>query len=126
MTRERAKELLPIIQAYAEGKDVQVFDGCQWHDLSKPSPAFEGLEYRIKPEPKLRPWKPEEVPVGALIRHKATWSGIRMMIVCAWNNGIKAHDSGDGIQLSFGGALESYEHSTDGGKTYLPCGILES
>lgn len=54
MTRERAKELLPIIQAYADGKDVQfksTTDG-EWYCDSKPD-WTRGLIYRIKPEPRV-------------------------------------------------------------------------
>lgn len=55
MTRERAKELLPVIQAWAEGKDVQ----CKrQHQLNGPwidngYPAWDdNLDFRIKPEPR--------------------------------------------------------------------------
>ena len=37
MDRERAKELLPFIQALAEGKTIQVFGADEeWHDNSAP------------------------------------------------------------------------------------------
>lgn len=62
MTRERAKELLPIIQAYAEGKKIQFLSRQQqlngkwidvWYDCCiepcEPN-FFEQTEYRIKPE----------------------------------------------------------------------------
>ena len=32
MTREQAKELLPIIQAFAEGKNIQFLSDGEWHD----------------------------------------------------------------------------------------------
>jgi hypothetical protein len=56
MNRERAKELFPIIKAYAEGKDIQFrLDDDGWHDvvesLALTFPA-EDYEYRIKPEPR--------------------------------------------------------------------------
>ena len=62
MTREEAKELLPIIQAFAEGKVIQC-KNCitnEWRDFDEP--AFNGLpdNYRIKPEPKYRPFKSQE------------------------------------------------------------------
>lgn len=57
MTRERAKELLPVIQAYAEGKNVQVsVDGHTWNDVSSADARFElnvPSQYRIKPEPRV-------------------------------------------------------------------------
>ena len=49
MNRERAKELLPIIQAFADGKDI-LYDGSRVED-----PAFDdeiGI-YEINPEPEV-------------------------------------------------------------------------
>lgn len=50
MNREEAKRLLPIIQAYAEGKIVQVMDADKgWLDVF--NPLFKpGYLYRIKPD----------------------------------------------------------------------------
>lgn len=52
MTREDAKELLPIIQAYAEGKVIQMKDSGDggWYDMTGLI-KFDGLPdiYRIKP-----------------------------------------------------------------------------
>ena len=57
MTREEAKELLPIIQAFAEGKTIEFMltDG-DWQVANSPT-WRSGLTYRIKPEPKYRPFK---------------------------------------------------------------------
>ena len=57
MTREEAKELLPIIQAFAEGKAIQQTDGYDWYDLDDPDFMASGSSYRIKPETKYRPFK---------------------------------------------------------------------
>ena len=52
MTRERAKELLPIITEYADGKTVQWFwNGLGWRDADGASFDGEGVKWRIKPEP---------------------------------------------------------------------------
>ena len=52
MTREQAKKLLPIIQAYAEGKIVEFFSAldCEWHELTDPLFFDAPIEYRIKPK----------------------------------------------------------------------------
>lgn len=57
MTRERAKQLLPIIQAYAEGKKIQFCDAANcWLVVDEPSFA-DKYDYRIEPEPpKPREW----------------------------------------------------------------------
>ena len=58
MTQEKVKKLLPIIQALAEGKPIQLKDLTgNWVDVD-----FINVEicnpnyYRIKPEPKYRPF----------------------------------------------------------------------
>ena len=63
MTREEAKELLPIIQAFADGKMIQdSIDGSKWFDTDEINLEYEGqkIKHRIKPEPKYRPFKTQE------------------------------------------------------------------
>ena len=59
MNRERAKELLPIIQAFVKGKTIEFRErGCTlWTESISPIFNFAIFEYRIKPEPKYRPFK---------------------------------------------------------------------
>ena len=61
MTREEAKILLPIIQAYAEGKTIQVVDTTDqcgtWEDVVDLKINTDFEDYRIKPEQKYRPFK---------------------------------------------------------------------
>ena len=63
MNRNQAKALLPIIQEYAEGKTIQSRcvkgDTSLWYDDEDPS-FDDDFEYRIKPEPKYRPFKDAE------------------------------------------------------------------
>ena len=60
MNRKEAKELMPIIQAFAEGKTIQYYDSlidiADWEDCENPN--FENLTYkfRIKPESTYRPF----------------------------------------------------------------------
>ena len=57
LTREKLKELLPIMQAFAEGKSVEYMDsdGLWW---KTENPIWEdGTKYRIQPEIKYRPFK---------------------------------------------------------------------
>ena len=72
MTREEAKQLLPIIQAYAEGKSIQYqTDSKSWSDITKDlylcnHPPL----YRIKPEPKYRPFKTKEECLNEMLKHQ--------------------------------------------------------
>ena len=70
MTREEAKQLLPIIQAYAEGKEIQQPDGYDWYDLDDPDFMANGSSYRIKPETKYRPFKNADECWQELLKHK--------------------------------------------------------
>lgn len=66
MTRKEAKEWLPIIQAYADGKTIQFRE----RDIEEPS--FDGCinEYRIKPEPKYRPFKSQKECWNEMLEHQ--------------------------------------------------------
>ena len=58
MDRNQAKELLPIIQAYAEGKVIQINQPIiGWKDNNEPLFNCDTSSYRIKPEQKYRPFK---------------------------------------------------------------------
>lgn len=58
MTREEAKQLLPIIQAYSKGKEIEgLYKGTKspWFKI-KDMDLNGGIIFRIKPEPKYRPF----------------------------------------------------------------------
>lgn len=91
MNRKQAKELLPIIQAFAEGKDIEYRTKGFNEDWKKvtliPELSFKSFEYRVKPEPKYRPfanaeecWQEMEKhqPFG-FIKFKDTESGYYML-----------------------------------------------
>ena len=104
MDRNQAKELLPVIQAYAEGKTIQSRcikgDTSLWYDDEDPS-FDEDFEYRIKPEPKYRPFANAEEcwaemqkhqPVG-FMKFKDTESGYYMLTSIARGVGVGINDS---------------------------------
>ena len=70
MTREEAKELLPIMQAYAEGRTIQFLDGGKWLDLYESDFYKSPERYRIKPEPKYRPFKTQEECWNKMLKHQ--------------------------------------------------------
>lgn len=53
MNREHIKELLPIIQAYANGAEIQLNREGKWKDIVNPAFSSEPSKYRIKPEPRV-------------------------------------------------------------------------
>ena len=74
MTREKAKELLPIIQAFVEGKAIQdKIEGVTgWCDTGEINFEFEGQKiiHRIKPESQYRPFKNQEECWNEMLKHQ--------------------------------------------------------
>lgn len=60
MTREEVKAKLPIIEAFAEGKTIQFYEDGKWFDIYETDFNYSTDKYRIKPEPKYRPFKNRE------------------------------------------------------------------
>lgn len=68
MTREEAKKLLPIIQAFAEGKTIQDWTNNTWKD--KEYTSFGELSQSpINPQPKYRPFKTQEECWQEMLKH---------------------------------------------------------
>lgn len=121
MTREETRAAILIMEAYLDGYEIQHrMKKCDsrsglkpdWCDTDAPWWDFDSYEYRIKPTEKLRPWTADEVPLGAWIR-EIEEGAVRRIIVSTLD---ECH------RLKW---LQHCEHSTDGGKTWLPCGVVE-
>ena len=71
MAREEAKELLPIIQAFADGKTIEIYDD-EWNTMVFKDPHFDCApsRYRIKLEPKYRPFKTKEECWNEMMKHQ--------------------------------------------------------
>ena len=89
MTREEAKELLPIMQAFADGKPIQFrTNNRPWVDLLDNDLNTNTLfEYRIKPEQKYRPFKNLEECWGEILNH-------------GWYGWVKSKDDNDRRHIS--------------------------
>jgi len=72
-------------------------------------------------EPKLRPWNPDEVPLGACFRWKVRAVG-EYLITGRCSDYMIVTVLGS---INFDRAVNDGEHSTDNGKTWLPCGVME-
>ena len=87
MTREEVKEMLPVLQAFAEGKAIESRcikgDKSLWYDDEDPS-FDDDLEYRIKPEPTYRPFKDAEECWLEMQKHQpfgwVKWNDVRYNI----------------------------------------------
>ena len=72
MTREQAKEILPIIEAFSKGKTVERFNPCngEWDELKDPSFDLDNSCYRIKREPKYKPFENQEECWNEMLKHQ--------------------------------------------------------
>lgn len=77
MTRENVKKNMNIISAFAEGKIIQILnERDRWVDLTEreglPMGTLEDVPdiFRIKPEPKYRPFKGAEECWQEMLKHK--------------------------------------------------------
>ena len=91
ITKEEAKELLPIVKAFAEGKKIQdKIEGLtEWVDTDEINLEFEGqkIKHRIKPEHKYRPFKTQE----------ECWDEMHKHSDFGW---VKAHNTGNLCQIN--------------------------
>jgi len=114
MKLEETIEAIRVMDAWVKGKSIECAErnNLKWGETLSPAWNWSNYTYRIKPTLKLRPWTADEVPLGVWVRLK-NLNKTRSMIVsvAAFN-----------LEIAF----NEYEHSTDGGKTWKPCGVEES
>lgn len=70
MNRKEAAELLPIIKAFSEGKEIQYKSNGSWFSAENIVFIGEGQRFRIKPEPKYRPFKDAEECWQEMLKHQ--------------------------------------------------------
>lgn len=115
MTREQTKEAIKVMQAFVDGKEVDVrrlLDGSVWMPAGAPCWDWLNGNYRIKPTATLRPWTADEVPLGAWMRFKRNPQD---RVLLGWVS----------VQADRDLWLDEREYSTDGGVTWKPCGVME-
>ena len=79
MDRNQAKEFFPIMQAFAEGRVIEcrtkpsTIKGSDvpndWTEM-KEIEFWNNIEYRVKPEPKYRPFKDAKECWAEMLKHK--------------------------------------------------------
>lgn len=72
MNRKEAADLLPIIKAFSEGKEIEIFDKTtkMWKTAMLPHFDCDSKNYRIKPEPKYRSFKDAEECWQEMLKHQ--------------------------------------------------------
>ena len=103
------------MQAHADGKPIQVNSTPEWRGITKDYETWDWskYDYRIKPTTVLRPWTSDEVPLGVWMRNKSVQYDRWIIVHLQYSS----HNREEW--------LDKYEHSTDGGVTWKPCGVVE-
>ena len=72
MTREQAKQIAEVLNAYADGKPFEVKIDGKWKKVHKVrySFDFENESYRIKKEPKYRPFRTYRECLDEMKKHE--------------------------------------------------------
>ena len=126
MDRNQAKELLPIIKAFSEGKDIETKTGSGWISIENMSFAGNPDSYRIKLEPKFRPFKDAEECWNEMQKHQPFgWIKPKdddvvnkfMLIDALRNEGVAVRTN---IRFTYHELLENYTFADR-----TPLGIIE-
>ena len=85
MTREDLEKLWPILEAYRQGKTIEIYNvpDKTWYEHD--DPGFDGDPdfYRVAPEPKYRPFQNSEECLEEMIKHQPVgWIKSSTGILC--------------------------------------------
>ena len=125
MKKEEAKHLAEVLKAYAEGKPIEVFldNECEWREVPTDGYRFdvENESYRIKKEPKYRPFINAEECFNEMQKHQPIgW--------LYWNN-VFVHITEIGLGcIAFDNCKYSFVEAFNHGYTFAdgqPFGIKE-
>ena len=123
MTKEKAKYLAEVLKAYAEGKTIEVLLDGGWREvnLDEYSLDAENEHYRIKKEPKYRPFRSAKECFDEMKKHYPFgW--------IYWNN-ILVHIAETGVgYVKFDSCIYSFIEAFNKGFTFAdgqPFGIKE-
>ena len=114
MTKEKAKHLAEVLNAYAEGKTIEVFRDLIWEEVPSNGYSFdvEKESYRIKKEPTYRPFKNAEECFEEMQKHQPFgWvknEQMKFNIVCIRPNGTVRTVINNGIYNSWYSFKDSF------------------
>lgn len=64
------EDYIKVMQAYIEGKQIQYDNDGMWIDIDFPDWDWHNCDYRIKPEPKYRPFKDVDECWQEMLKHQ--------------------------------------------------------
>ena len=114
MTKEKAKQIAEVLNAYAEGKTIEVFRDWIWEEVPSNGYSFdvEKESYRIKKEPTYRPFKNAEECFEEMQKHQPFgWvknEEMKFNILCIRPNGTVRTVINNGIYNSWYSFKDSF------------------
>ena len=86
MTTEETRDAVKVMEAYANGKKIQYKEISEWLDTSLPLFNWAKYKYRVKPEPKYRPFKTQEECWNEMLKHQPFgWVRSKKCNALLWN-----------------------------------------
>lgn len=70
MNRKEIKSFLPILQAFADGKEIECREEDKWYRVLEICNEMNPPDYRIKPEPKYRSFANAEECLQEMLKHQ--------------------------------------------------------
>ena len=70
MNRKEVKSFLPILQAFADEKEIECRKEDKWYKVLEICNEMNPQDYRIKPEPKYRPFANAEECWKEMLKHQ--------------------------------------------------------
>lgn len=116
---DRAQDGYPIVAGVGDAEEDLVSYRADGRKIASPDNPLDLIN--IPEPPKLRPWKPEEVPLNGLFRHKESRNIYKPSGFVSGQVRWSGYEQ-DGLSSKI--LFENYEWSVDGA-TWHPCGILE-
>lgn len=66
------QEMIAVMQAYVDGKEIETFDGKVWHHVNIPFWNWNDVDYRVKEKQEYVPFSFEDAEflIGKVVKHK--------------------------------------------------------
>lgn len=124
MTNDEISNAIEVMKASLSGKKIQINkkdEPGEWTNVIYPCFNFFNYQYRIKPEPKLRPYNAEEMSglVGKVLTYQNNKDKYLVMNYISIRNTVELYYIGKPYQYTAKMLLENW--SLDG----KPCGVEE-
>lgn len=107
--------MIAVMQAYADGKKIEIgYRGSGWTDVEEPSWDWINYDYRIKPEPKYRPYENAEEFLADWRKHGGlikTKDNIRYVFLTTFD---RYRVGNDIMSITYGSLFKGYVWDDDG------------